>query len=113
MDSDLWAELRETERLLGLALQETGRRGDEMVAAKARYYSLKAKAVFELRERGLPATLITQVVKGLDDVNEAMSEFNRREVEYENAREARLCYKKRIDVLREQLQREWSAAGAM
>jgi hypothetical protein len=81
-----------------------------MVAKKARYYTVKAQKAFEMREKGFPVTFIQDVVKGVPEVNKAMSEYNAAEVEYENAREARNVVKKKLDTLREQYTREWSQA---
>lgn len=111
MEGDLWGEIRETQRLLELALAEAKRRGELMVAAEAAYYTAKTQACFELKEQGTPATLINSVVKGMPEVVEKMTAFHAAQVEYENAREARNVYKKRLDTLREQYAREWSEAG--
>lgn len=111
MEGDLWQEIRETQRLLELALSESKRRGEVMVRAEAEYYTAKAEASFALKEEGVPVTFIQTVIKGVPEVCEAMTRYHAAQVEYENAREGRLVFKKRLDVLREQLQREWSEAG--
>ena len=108
---DLWVEIQECIRLLDLALKEAKKRGDAMVKAEAEYYTAKAEAAFSLKEDGYPVTLIEMVVKGMPEVTEKMTEYHAAQVEYENAREARNVYKKQLDVLREQMQREWSQTG--
>jgi hypothetical protein len=40
-----------------------------------------------------------------------MTAYHAAEVEYENAREARNVWKKKLDTLREQYSREWGKAG--
>lgn len=111
MEGDLWQEIRETQRLLELALSEAKRRGEVMVKAEAEYYTAKAEASFALKEQGVPVTFIQTVIKGVPEVCEAMSRYHAAQVEYENAREARQVWKKKLDTLREQYSREWSATG--
>lgn len=107
----LWDQIRECHRMLDVALRECKERGRKMVSAEARYYTEKAKVSFELLEQGYANTLIQTVIKGMPTVCEAMTEYHAAQVEYENAREARNVWKKKHDALREQYQREWSAAG--
>lgn len=111
MEGDLWQEIRETQRLLELALSEAKRRGEVMVKAEAEYYTAKAEASFALKEQGVPVTFIQTVIKGVPEVCEAMSRYHAAQVEYENAREARQVWKKKLDTLREQYSREWSTTG--
>ena len=109
-DAPLWEQIAEARRMLDTALLECKERGSRMVAAKARYYSVKARHAFEMREKGFPVTFIQDVLKGVPEVNAAMTEYNQAEIEYENAREARQVWKKHLDTLREQYSREWAAA---
>lgn len=109
-EAPLWEQITECRRMLDTALRECKERGGRMVKAKAEYYSVKAEKAFEMREQGYPVTFIQDVLKGIREVNEAMSAYNAAEVEYENAREARNVWKKHLDTLREQYSREWAAA---
>lgn len=109
--SDLWGEITETMRLLDVALAEAKRRGDVWVKADAHYYSVKAETVYQLEQDGNSAAMIALKIKGEPTVNAAMIARNAAQVEYENAREARNVYKKRLDTLREQYAREWGRAG--
>lgn len=111
MEGDLWQEIRETQRLLELALSEAKRRGEVMVQAEAEYYTAKAEASFALKEQGVPVTFIQTVIKGVPEVCGPMTRYHAAQVEYENAREGRNVYKKKLDTLREQYAREWSATG--
>ncbi len=106
----IWDEMQECSRLLDVALLEAKRRGYEMADAEAGYYTAKAKAVYALERDGKSATFISMVVKGVPGVCEAMELYHRREVEYRNANEAIMTYKKRLDMLRDQYQREWAQA---
>lgn len=107
----LWEQITHCMRMLDAALRECKTRGAAMVEAKADYYTVKANTSFAMREEGTPVTFIQTVVKGVPEVCRAMSAFNAAEVEYENAREARNVWKKKLDTLREQYAREWGAAG--
>jgi hypothetical protein len=109
-EAPLWEQMKSCMRMLDTALLECKDRGSRMVACKARYYSVKSQHAFQMREKGFPVTFIQDVIKGVPEVNEAMSEYNAAEVEYENAREARNVVKKKLDTLREQYAREWSQA---
>ena len=66
---------------------------------------------FDLKEDGYPVTLIEMVIKGMPEVVGSMTAYHAAQVEYENAREARNVYKKKLDTLREEYAREWSRAG--
>lgn len=107
----LWAEIEDTMRLLDLALAESKTRGNAWVQAQAHYYSVKARAVYAMEAEGMSASMIALKVKGEPDVNEAMRARDAAQVEYENAREARNVFKKKLDTLREEYAREWSRAG--
>ena len=107
----LWEQIGHCMRMLDTALLECKTRGASMVEAEARYYTAKARESFELLEAGHANTYIQTVIKGRPNVCEAMSAYHAAQVEYENAREARNVWKKKLDTLREQYQREWSQAG--
>lgn len=109
MTYDLWSEIQECTRLLDLALAEAKERGSRFVLAEAAYYTAKAEAAFSMKEDGYPVTFIETVIKGVPSVAAKMTEYHAAQVEYENAREARNVYKKKLDTLREQYAREWSA----
>ena len=116
MDNDrydwpLWEQIKHCMRTLDTALIECKQRGAAMVAAEAEYYTAKANAAFELKEARNPVTFIQIVIKGVPTVTAAMSRYHAAEVEYENAREARNVWKKKLDTLREQYQREWSSSN--
>lgn len=107
----LWAEIEETMRLLDLSLAESKKRGHAWVLAQAHYYSVKARTVYAMEAEGMSASMIALKIKGEPSVNEAMAARDAAQVEYENAREARNVFKKKLDTLREEYQREWGRAG--
>ena len=105
---NLWAEIRETDRLMDLALSEAKKRGNALWKAEAEYYTAKAKAAFDLKEQGMSASMIAMVIKGLPSVSGPMSAYHAAQVEYDNAKEAVNVYKKRLTYLNEQYAREWN-----
>ena len=105
----LWNEIEEVTRLLDMSLKEAKERGAKCVLAEAEYYSAKANAAFALKADGMSGTMISIVIKGHPMVVDKMLDYHAAQVEYENAKEARQCFKKKLDTLREQYQREWSA----
>lgn len=111
MSSESQEELEAVQEALDLALMECRKRGIEFAKLEARYYSIKAQNVYALEADGKSATYIGMVIKGVPEVNKAMQAKAEAEVMYLNAREAINVYKKRLDALREQIEREWSRAG--
>lgn len=107
----LWEQITYCLQMLDTALLECKSRGAAMVKAEADYYTAKANESFELLEAGYANTYIQTVIKGRPKVSEAMTAYHAAQVEYENAREARLVWKKKLDTLREQYSREWGQAG--
>lgn len=103
----LWEQISRCMSMLDTALLECKTRGAVMVQAEAEYYTAKAQESFELLEAGYAVTYIQTVIKGRPRVCEAMTKYHAAQVEYENAREARNVWKKKLDTLREQYQREW------
>lgn len=104
--SEVWRRAE----MLEVALKECKSRGRASAEAEREYRMRLAEKILELRDQKLPATLIGDLARGDKDV--AMLKFERdcAEVVYDNAKEAVNVYKRQIDVLREQIEREWSKA---
>lgn len=107
---DIWDEIQECSRMLDKSLVLAKERGNLMVEAEAAYYTAKARTAYQMERDGKSASFIGMVIKGMPGVSEAMELYHRREVEYRNANEAIMTYKKQLDMLREQYAREWGAA---
>ena len=105
--SDPISEVFRRSELLEVALKECKARGKAAAEAEQAYRVKLAEKILLLRENGLPATLIGDVARGDKDVARLKFERDCSEVVYDNAKEAVNCYKKQIDVLREQIDREW------
>lgn len=104
--SEVW---RRSE-LLEVALKECKTRGQAAAEAERVYRVKLAEKILMLREGGLPATLIGDVARGDKDVARLKFDRDCSQVVYDNAQEAVMVYKKQIDVLREQIEREWNNA---
>lgn len=96
--------------MLEVALKECKTRGRAAAEAEQSYRVKLAERILTLREDGYPATLIGDLARGDREVASLKFERDCAEVVYDNAREAVNVYKRQIDVLREQIDREWKNA---
>lgn len=96
--------------MLEVALKECKVRGQAAADAERTYRIKLAEKILTLREQGLPATLIGDVARGDKTVADLKFERDCASVVYDNAKEAVMAFKKQIDVLREQIEREWNNA---
>ena len=96
--------------MLETALKECKSRGRAAAEAEQTYRVALAEKILLLREGGLQATLIGDVARGDKDVARLKFDRDCAQVVYENAQEAVMVFKKQIDVLREQIDREWRNA---
>lgn len=96
--------------MLEVALRECKTRGQAAAEAERVYRVALAEKILLLREGGLAATLIGDVARGDKDVARLKFDRDCSQVVYDNAQEAVMVYKKQIDVLREQIDREWRNA---
>lgn len=96
--------------MLDVAIKECGNRGIAAAKAEQEYRIKLAEKILMLRENGVAASLVGDVARGDKEVAKLKFERDCSQVVYDNAREAVNVYKKQIDVLREQIEREWSKA---
>lgn len=110
MIEDPISEVWRRSEMLEVALKECKTRGRAAAESERAYRVALAEKILTLREKGMPATLIGDLARGDKEV--AMLKFDRdcSEVVYDNAKEAVNVYKRQIDVLREQIEREWNHA---
>ena len=112
MDSaPLWVQIDQTLALLDVALEECKNRAAEYARAEVGYQKTKAKRALEMKADNMPVTLIEMVVKGDDEVAPKLLDRILAEALYDHAREARNVYKRKLDTLREEYQRQWGRAG--
>lgn len=93
--------------MLEKALAEFSRRGKAYAEAEQAYRVALAQKILLLRDAGFPATLIGDLARGDREVARLKLERDCAESVYDSAKEAINVYKKQIDVLREQIDREW------
>lgn len=103
----------EAMRLMLLAERSAKGRGVTWAEAEAHYSSVKAEDTFELYEKGTPATVIQQVIKGMPATNAALKSRLAEKVGYDNAQEAVQCYKLVVRILEADIEREWNDAKRM
>ena len=96
--------------MLEVALKECKTRGRAAAEAEQAYRVKLAEKILLLREDKFPATLIGDLARGDREVAQLKFERDCAEVVYDNAKEAVNVFKRQIDVLREQIEREWSKA---
>lgn len=75
-----WLDSRDNARQANRDYRESGVR---YAVANARYYRAKALAGARLKARGYPATYIDQVLKGQEEVNEALLERDMAKAEHD------------------------------
>lgn len=109
MYGDLFNELNQKIKELNISIQSLRKTGTEFAEAEKNYKIKLREEALKLRaEKGMPVTLIQQVVYGVPEVAE--KRFNRdvKEAVYQANQEAINSIKLQIRVIEGQLQREWS-----
>ena len=109
----LYNELDQKTRMLDAAVRELRARGTALAAAERDYRIAKAVAILEEREKGTPATITADIVKGRKDIAKLCFERDCADVVYRSALEAINAIKLTIRVLENQISREWGQAQRM
>lgn len=109
---DLYVEERQLRSKLDALIDEYRRCGTEHAKRDREYYMLKAAKTLELKEEGMPATVIAQVIKGEESVAAARERMLVAEVMTRAALEAVLSTKLQVKLVDSQLQREWATPQA-
>ena len=97
---------------LDALIEEYRRCGTEHAKLDRQYYAVKAATTLKLKEDGLTATLISQVIKGIEPVAEAREKMLVAETMTRAALEAIMSVKVQIKAVESQLQREYSTPQA-
>lgn len=108
MYGDLYNELNQKIKELNISIQSLRKTGTEYAEAEKEYKIKLREEALKLRaEKGMPVTLIQQVVYGVPEV--ASKRFNRdvKEAVYQANQEAINSIKLQIRVIENQLSREW------
>ena len=109
---DLYVEEQQLRAKLDEYIEEYRRCGIEHAKRDREYYILKAQETLELKDDGMPATVISQVIKGVGSVAEAREKMLVAEVMTRAALEAVLSAKLQLKLVDSQLQREYSTPQA-
>ena len=109
---DLYSELQQLRSSLDELIAKYRRCGSEYARLDREYHTAKAVMTLKMRDEGVPATVIAQVIKGVDPVAEAREKMLSAEVMTRAALEAVMSTKLQIKLVDSQLQREWSTPQA-
>lgn len=72
---------------------------------------VQVKTSYERSQKHTPVSIISDLVLGYPEIAELEKKSELARVDYDANHEASLYWKKRVDVLREMIAREWSRAG--
>lgn len=97
-------------RMMEVAQKAAKGRGVTLSRVTAEYYSAKAEETLDLYERGYPATLVANLIKGQPKTNALLERKLAEEVGYKNAVEAIQCFKLIARILNDEEQRDWEQA---
>lgn len=105
---ELWQQIEEKQKKLDKAIKELATNGYDL-ATKEREYKMKlCKTALELRDQGMPVTLINQVIYGYGDVPKFRFERDTARTKYEANQEFINTTKLAIRILESQLNREYT-----
>lgn len=111
MYGDLFNELNQKIKELNISIQSLRKTGTEFAEAEKDYKIKLREEALKLRaEKGMPVTLIQQVVYGVPEVAQKRYMRDIKEAVYQANQEAINSIKLQIKVIENQLNREWSAS---
>lgn len=111
MYGDLYNELNQKIKELSISIQSLRKTGTEFAEAERDYKVTLRQEALKLRaEKGMPVTLIQQVVYGVPEVADKRFKRDVKEAVYNANQEAINSIKLQIRVIESQLNREWGAS---
>ena len=111
MYGDLYNELNQKIKELNISIQSLRKTGSEFAEAEKDYKIKLREEALKLRaEKGMPVTLIQQVVYGVPEVAQKRYMRDVKEAVYQANQEAINSIKLQIRVIENQLNREWGAS---
>lgn len=105
---ELYIEIERLNNLLDTAIKELSKRGREYAEAYKEYRIKLSKELLSLRDSGTPATLAYDIARGKEEIAEAKENEIIKESLYKSCLEAINVYKIQINIVREQISREYS-----
>lgn len=111
MYGDLYNELNQKIKELNISIKSLRKSGTEFAEAEKNYKLKLREEALKLRaEKGMPVTLIQQVVYGVPEVAQKRYMRDVKEAVYQANQEAINSIKLQIRVIENQLNREWSTS---
>jgi hypothetical protein len=104
---DLLIELQEKSKLLDTALRSLGNRGRAKSQAEHDYRVALSQEILIERDKGTPVTIINDICKGKKQIAKLRFDRDVAVTMYETAKEACNVYKIQVNLLREQIDREY------
>ena len=109
MDSDLFNDIQDLTKKLNVSISKLAQYGNELAQTERDYKITLRQEALKLRsEKGMPVTLIQQVVYGVPEVADKRFKRDVAEAMYNTAQENINSIKLQIKILESQLSREWS-----
>lgn len=107
---DLYLEVEEKLAMLDEALRQSKKRGQEYAQTEHDYRVALAQQELIEREKGMPATLVSDIARGKQKIAKLKMQRDIAESMYRAALEAINVYKLQAKIINDQIDREWSKA---
>lgn len=107
MSQELYKELKQAKDNAKEALKDAKEWGIKRANAEKEYRVALGKKIATERERKIPVTIIQDICKSDDQIAVLRLERDLADVMYKNAMESINVYKKDIQTISEEIQREW------
>ena len=104
---DLFLAMTDKTALLDKALEQLGRRGRAYAEAEQAYKIALRQEILKERDRGTPVTIISDICRGEKEIARKRFERDVAEAVYKAALEAINVYKLEVNIMREQIEREY------
>ena len=104
---DLFLAMTDKTSLLDKALEQLGRRGRAYAEAEQAYKIALRQEILKERDKGTPVTIISDICRGEKEIARRRFERDVAEAVYKAAIEAINVYKLEINIMREQIEREY------
>lgn len=105
---DLWQQIEEKQKKLDKAIKELANNGYDLAAKEKNYKIELCKTALKLKDQGMPATLINQIIYGYDIVPDLRFDRDVADVKYTSNQEYINTIKLQIRILESQLNREYT-----
>lgn len=104
---ELWTEINSKLELLDKAIEQLANNGNDKAKKERDYKIALCKKALQLRDEGMPVTLIQTTIYGFEDIANLRLERDLADVKYQANQEYINDTKLTIKILESQLNREW------